>query len=1495
MSIISRSLRGIGLLTIVGGLVAFSGASVAAPLSLTNIPLFLPESVPPLNMLVLGRDHKLYYEAYNDYTDLNDDGVLDLKYKPATIDYYGYFDSKKCYTYSAGNKRFEPTGATAAVKTCAGTSDWSGDFLNYLTTSRIDALRKVLYGGFRSTDTASDTTLERSFIPQDAHSWGKEYTSVAEDGYDISSYSTLSLPSSGRHLFANTTPLGTTEPLLRILESRPERIWNWVSIERPVAGKDVVNAKGDRKDQSAGMTDLVVRVQVCASVALNESNCQAYTNGQYKPIGLLQEFGENDSMYFGLLSGSYAKNMSGGVLRREIGSIKEEIDPQTGIFRQGVYKNNSLTANQGIITTLNRLKTTGFGGNYQYDCGFNSAARTMNPGECQMWGNPIGEMLYESTRYFAGKASPTASFSINYGAGEEAQLAGGGLPVATWDDPYASRPVCSKPFETVISDINPSYDTDEVPGSSYTSVTGDLSGLNAASLGQTMWNTEFTGAQNIFIGDVGGVTDGAPTAKSVTSFGNIRGLSPEEPTKQGGYYSSSVAYYARKTDVNPAAGDQKVSTFSVALASPLPKIQIPVGAKTITLVPFAKSVAGAGIDASSSFQPTDQIVDFYVDTLTPTYGRFRVNFEDVEQGADHDMDAITVYEYTVANGAVEIKLTSEYAAGGITQHMGYVISGTDNKDGIYLEVLDQRDGDSANDTDFNLDTPPDFTGKPPAPSTGTGKWNDGKALPFVATRTFTPGATNGASILKDPLWYAAKWGGYDESFEAAASRNDIPDTRQEWDENNDGTPDNYFLVTNALKLSQQLRSAFADILKRSSSASSASVNSGSINSDTRIFQAKFNTGEWTGQLLSYGISANGVTSGLQWDASDNIPASGSRNIVTTNSAGLPIPFRWASLDATKQTDVNLGLGSEAILNYLRGDASNEGKGTGQFRIRTKKLGDIVSSSPTFVGVPGFRYRSTLESTAYSTFVTAKQGREKMVYAGANDGMLHGFSAETGVEKFAFIPSAVFPRLKNLASPSYSHQFYVDGAPSMSDIFIGGAWRTVLVGGLNKGGQEIYALNITDPTMLSSAEANPASVVMWEFKDVDTNPDASLANGDPDLGLTYSQPAVVKLRNGKWAAVFGNGYNSKTADGVGASSTTGNAVLFIVDMQTGNLIRKLDTGVGTAAGAALGITYDNGLATPALVDLTFDRVAETAYAGDLYGNMWRFDLSSTDPSQWNVAYSTQPLFTAVDSSGNRQPITERPEVDFGPRGEGVVVLFGTGKYLEPSDKLSTPTRVQSFYGIFDKGVGTSDRVTGARTTELIEQTILGEVANYDPDGTGPLKPLNLRVTSDNLIGTKKGWFIDLLSPSGYQGERQVSNPIVRDGNVIFTTLIPDADPCKSGGRSWLMEMSTIDGKRSETSSFDLNRDGKFTTADNVTITVNGVVMILPATGLGSDTILQTAATLDGSYRPETTPPGTDPDGSEVIYLYFVDSDGQMQQYITNPGPAGLGRQAWRQVR
>jgi type IV pilus assembly protein PilY1 len=465
---------------------------------------------------------------------------------------------------------------------------------------------------------------------------------------------------------------------------------------------------------------------------------------------------------------------------------------------------------------------------------------------------------------------------------------------------------------------------------------------------------------------------------------------------------------------------------------------------------------------------------------------------------------------------------------------------------------------------------------------------------------------------------------------------------------------------------------------------------------------------------------------------------------------------------------------------------------------------------------------------------------------------------------------VFRNLIELTKPSYAHQYYVDGSPTMGDAYDGSKWHTMLVGGLNKGGQGIYALDVTDPSSFS--EANASSLVKWEFDD----------NDDPDLGYTYSRPVIVKMHNGKWAAVFGNGYNNTLDDTAvgGKRSTTGNAVLYVVDLFTGALIKKIDTGVGRVQDP-MGQSRPNGLATPALVDTNGDSVADYAFAGDLFGNLWKFDLRAANETSWGVAFGNTPLFVAKDgtaATAKVQPITERPEVARGPNGKGMIVLFGTGKFLEGVDRDVAQLSKQTFYGIIDLNTAGSGVVTNGRA-DLTAQTITRE---------GVQSGKKFRVTTQNTV-SNRGWYLDLVSPGtpptgGFKGEMSVSDPIVRNGRVIFTTLIPTPDPCLFGGTSWLMELDALSGARLSYPPIDLNNDGKFDDQDRVTDENGNPVQL---SGMETDVgITAKAGVLAGKGAEYKYQNGT---------AVSATTGTNMSVTRENPGPADVGRQSWRQMR
>ena len=692
-------------------------------------------------------------------------------------------------------------------------------------------------------------------------------------------------------------------------------------------------------------------------------------------------------------------------------------------------------------------------------------------------------------------------------------------------------------------------------------------------------------------------------------------------------------------------------------------------------------------------------------------------------------------------------------------------------------------------------------------------------------------------------------------------------------------------------IANQLNTVLRSIAEKDSTAASASLNSGSITANSIIFQTKFFSPGFNGELLSYKINPDNGT--LMTEKRSRLDAPADRKIFTLSSSGQGMPFVFGSIDddpirvqqlaPTALTAAQRLAEAQNMVSYVRGEDIPG------FRVRTltagsnAPLGDFVNSGPLYVASPPFRYRDSLEGGAtpesrYSQFAADNRNRQPMVYVGANDGMLHAFyadDAKRGQEAFAYIPGAVFPKLPALASPGYGHQFYVDGPPSLGDAFFGGKWRTVVTGGLNKGGQGVYALDVTNPTTFG------ANDVLWEFTDED----------DPDLGFTYSQPTISRLPDGKWYTIFGNGYNSMLDDDADDAtpqttrvSTTGNAVLYLVELASGNAI-KLDTDIGYAQRPKTTIPYGNGLATPSVVDLNGDSNADFIYAGDLYGNMWRFDVRSTNAQNWSVSFNRNPLFKTVSPEGEAQPITVRPEVARGPQGNGVIVLFGTGKYLEVSDRLTTPQLTHSFYGIVDRNAAVT-YAGNDRASVLTQQTILYE-------GPFPGVSTKVRVPSDTpLQAGTQGWFLDLLKPGPvYQGEKQVTNPIVRNGAVIFTTLIPSNDPCDFGGDSWLMELDLLNGGQLDMTPFDLNGDGIFDDRDLVSTAPggsgnanNGV-----AGGIFSDEgILQGAGVGDGRL-------GTEEDGKAVQYKYLSGSSGRIQMVIENPRLGGNGRQSWRQIR
>jgi type IV pilus assembly protein PilY1 len=615
----------------------------------------------------------------------------------------------------------------------------------------------------------------------------------------------------------------------------------------------------------------------------------------------------------------------------------------------------------------------------------------------------------------------------------------------------------------------------------------------------------------------------------------------------------------------------------------------------------------------------------------------------------------------------------------------------------------------------------------------------------------------------------------------------------------------FIAAKNSSEIATALQNAFTDIIAKNSSAASVATNSTRLDTGTLIYQAKFNSGDWSGHLLAYQINPDGSVGDLKWDAADLIPAPSTRNIFSYNPTATGtkgISFLWNNLNSTQQAALHTLNGTndskgQDRLDYLRGDQSKE-QASGPFRKRSVLLGDIINSDPWFVGTENFGYHRLPppEGPAYTTFRNGSSytGRRKMVYVGVNDGMLHGFDAANdttngGKEIFAYIPNAIISKLSKLTDPTYGattnpHQYFVDGAPKAGDAYING-WKTLLAGTLGVGGKGVFVLDVTNP------DGFDATDVLWEVTDT-TGPDYA------DLGYTLPQPSVVRLANGDWGVIVANGYDSASKK----------AVLYILGTENGSIIKKFDTLVGN-------VSNPNGLSMPIAVDKDNDRIVDVIFAGDLQGNLWEFDVS--DPagaSAWDFAYGgagPKPFFVACSDQSNcantRQPITAKPQVGKGPDGQGIMVYFGTGKYFEIGDNIVGPSpQVQTYYALRENGAQVSGR------SVLQEQTILAE---------GTVGSTPVRVTSDSDVdynSNQEGWYMDLTppSPSSPAGERVVSPSLLRGGRIIFVSIIPESDPCSFGGTSWLYELDALSGSRLSTAQFDVNGDGKIDKADLVQI-------------------------------------------------------------------------------
>ncbi|QBM18061.1 type IV pilus biogenesis factor PilY1 [Marinobacter sp. JH2] len=643
----------------------------------------------------------------------------------------------------------------------------------------------------------------------------------------------------------------------------------------------------------------------------------------------------------------------------------------------------------------------------------------------------------------------------------------------------------------------------------------------------------------------------------------------------------------------------------------------------------------------------------------------------------------------------------------------------------------------------------------------------------------------------------------------------------------------FFSARNPQQFADGLKKALADIAAAPGAGGSPTFSGGeTLTSNTKQFSSSYMTGSWTGDLKAVSYDSTTDTFSVDaWRASEQLPVAADRNIWTIDSAGDPVEFKASELsgyldilgDNLYSSDPKGAAWGSHIVNYLRGDQSYEGSAVQPLTIALRKrdtvLGDIVNSTPVLIGDPKPNlYKHVLDETYfdglsgtddYKTFVTDNSGRTPVAYVAANDGMLHAFDAETGNEIFAYIPGAVVggtgdASLARIANPEYGvynpvdgtqpipHQFYNDGKLTTQNVYIDGAWKTILVGTTGRGtSRTVYALDITNPADLSDPQ-KADDAILWERSagDGKSNDEwIGMALGRPTISL-IAESTQGKKGTGKWVAHLGNGPNSEN----------GKAALLQFDLKTGDL--KV---------YAAGTAGNNGLSAPYVIQNNdTDGVSEYAFAGDLQGNVWRFELSA------NGGSVSQPIYIAKDSDGNRQPITADMYATQNPDTGAIWVFFGTGRYLTKSDILENSPKVQTWYGLraLAGPSGFSEAKASDTRNNLQEREIIAE-----KNTTGGV----YRVTSDGEFSDlttdgDAGWYMDLESPAnGKEGERIVYQTQLIAGRLVVNTLIPkSSSPCDTSPAGATLIVDPFSGANPEEPVLDADGDGSIDSKDTVTI-------------------------------------------------------------------------------
>jgi len=611
----------------------------------------------------------------------------------------------------------------------------------------------------------------------------------------------------------------------------------------------------------------------------------------------------------------------------------------------------------------------------------------------------------------------------------------------------------------------------------------------------------------------------------------------------------------------------------------------------------------------------------------------------------------------------------------------------------------------------------------------------------------------------------------------------------------------YFNARDPLALQEGLNSALTNLQQRNASSAAAATSTPTITtSDRTIFLSTYTTIQWNGEIVARLIDPNtgAILPGNLWAASSKVQSrvgasTDTRRIYTfdANTRSLK-DFTWGNMTTTLEqswfqnqctptanmsqcplldpaTDLIKANDGNNMVNFLRGQTGLEATA---FRDRQLALGDTVNSIPLYVSKPRLNFNDAV-TPDYTTWANSLALRTPTLYVGANDGMLHAFNANTGDEVWAYIPRIVEPNLWKLADQTYAtkHVYYVDGSPSSMDVYDSGAgtWRTILVGGLNDGGRGYYALDITNPS---------TPIALWEFCSNTTLCPIS-GNNDPDMGLSYGNPIITKrASDGKWVVLVTSGYNNVTPG-------NGQGYLYVLDALTGQMLNKIGTNVGgTCVSSCAQFAGPSGLSRIAAWadNYVVDNTTKWVYGGDLFGNMWKFDLTSSTPTVTLLGF-------ARDASNRPQPITTAPVLGQ-IQNLYQVIVFGTGRYFGQSDLSdpatqsppSTTAWQQSVYAFKD----TNTNLGNLRTAGLVNQPLVGLAGGTTRATSGACTATACGNPVD-WSAVSAGWYFDLNPGNTSPGERVNIDPQLALGTLLVIGNVPGSSACSVGGDAWLYQI------------------------------------------------------------------------------------------------------------